>query len=334
MAKSRDLFDESTMSFGEHLEVLRYHMFFAIIGVALGVGVSLFFGRELVAIVKKPIDDALESYWDKQDKKASKQTKEIEEELRSLKTNQIILEFNRNELRRQLLGPDAEIPENQNGSDKTIRLIVSSEMFQHFRRFVKSQEEPTSHKPEEPFMVYLKVSLVGGLILSSPWVFYQLWLFVGAGLYPNERRYVYYYMPISLILFFTGIFFCFFVVFPLILGFLLDFNDWLGIRPQIRISEWISFAVTLPLMFGISFQLPLVMLFLERISIFDVKTYREKRRISILVIAIISMLLTPADPWSMLAMMFPLILLYQLGIIMCGYSPRKVPFEDEEREEV
>ena len=111
---------------------------------------------------------------------------------------------------------------------------------------------------------------------------------------------------------------------------MLDFNAWLGIKPQIRISDWISFAVTLPLMFGISFQLPLVMLFLERISIFDVPTYREKRRISILVIAVISMLLTPTDPWSMLAMMFPLILLYELGIIMCGYSPRKVAFEGEE----
>jgi sec-independent protein translocase protein TatC len=194
----------------------------------------------------------------------------------------------------------------------------------------ESEREPITIRVEEPFMTYLKVSLIGGLLLSSPWVFYQFWLFVAAGLYPHERRYVYYYMPISLVLFLTGVLFCFFGVFPLILGFLLDFNAWLGLKPQIRISDWISFAVTLPLMFGISFQLPLVMLFLERISIFDVKTYREKRRISILVIAVISMLMTPTDPYSMLAMMFPLILLYELGIVMCQYSPRKVLFEGEE----
>jgi sec-independent protein translocase protein TatC len=329
MAKLRDLFDESTMSFGEHLEVLRYHMFYAIIGVAVGVGVSLYFGRDLVGIVQKPIDDALESYWENQDQIESTQTKKDEEKKSPLKSNQIILEFNRNELRDELF-PDAEKPENQNDSDKTIKLVVSSPMFQQFERLVKSEKEPIAIKVEEAFMTYLKVSLIGGLILSSPWVFYQIWLFVAAGLYPNERRYVYYYMPISLVLFFTGLFFCFFGVFPLILGFLLDFNAWLGIKPQIRISEWISFAVTLPLMFGISFQLPLVMLFLERISIFDVPTYREKRRISILVIAVISMLMTPTDPWSMLAMMLPLILLYELGIIMCGYSPLKVPFEGEE----
>ncbi|MCH7989106.1 MAG: twin-arginine translocase subunit TatC [Planctomycetes bacterium] len=331
MAKSRDLFDESTMSFGEHLEVLRYHMFYAIIGVALGVGVSLLFGKDLVGIVQKPIDDALKTYWDNQGEKESKQTKKNEEELSSLESNQILLEFNADDLRSKLF-PDVEIPENQNDSDETITLIVSSVMFQQFERLVDSQNEPISIKVEEAFMTYLKVSLIGGLILSSPWVFYQVWLFVAAGLYPNERRYVYYYMPISLGLFFTGLFFCFFVIFPFILDFLLGFNAWLGIKPQIRISEWISFAVTLPLMFGISFQLPLVMLFLERISIFDVPTYREKRRISILVIAVISMLMTPTDPWSMLGMMIPLMLLYELGILMCVYSPRHVPFEEEERE--
>ena len=133
----------------------------------------------------------------------------------------------------------------------------------------------------------------------------------------------------SLTLFLGGVVFCFFAVFPFVLHFLLSFNAWLGVQPQIRLSEWISFAIILPLMFGISFQLPMVMLFLERISIFDAVTYRQKRRMAVLVIAILSMFLTPADPMSMLLMMFPLIVLYELGIILCAYSPVKSPFEAE-----
>lgn len=172
-------------------------------------------------------------------------------------------------------------------------------------------------------MTYLKVSLVAGLVFSSPWIFYQMWLFVAAGLYPHERKYVYVYGVMSLVLFLTGALFCFYCVFPFVLHFLLNFNKTLEIQPQIRLSEWISFAVMLPVMFGISFQLPLVMLFLERISIFSAAVYREQRRMAILVIAILSALLTPADPTSMVMMMVPLVFLYELGIRLCGWLPRE-----------
>jgi sec-independent protein translocase protein TatC len=116
--------------------------------------------------------------------------------------------------------------------------------------------------------------------------------------------------------------FCFLAVFPFVLNFLLQFNKSLQIQPQIRLSEWISFASILPIMFGISFQLPLVMLFLDRISIFNVDTYREQRRMAILVIAILSAILTPADPVSMLLMLIPMVFLYELGIRLCVWMPR------------
>ena len=177
-------------------------------------------------------------------------------------------------------------------------------------------------------MIYIKVALVAGLVLSSPWIFYQIWQFVAAGLYPHERKYVHIYLPMSIGLFLGGALFCFFVVIPYVLDFLFSFNAWLNLVPQIRITEWISFAVVLPIMFGVSFQLPLVMLFLERISIFNVQIYREKRRISILVISIISMVLTPSDPVSMMLMLIPLCLLYEFGIVLCRMQPPKVsPFE-------
>jgi len=132
-----------------------------------------------------------------------------------------------------------------------------------------------------------------------------------------------------LMLFLVGVVFCFFVVFPFVLKFLLGFATMLGVTPQIRLSEWISFALMLPVMFGLSFQLPLVMLFLDRISIFSANDYRTKRRMAILVISILSMLMTPPDPMSMMMMMCPLFGLYELGILLCGFRPRKPPFEAE-----
>jgi sec-independent protein translocase protein TatC len=184
---------------------------------------------------------------------------------------------------------------------------------------------------QEAFLTYLKVSFISGLVLTSPWVIYQIWLFVAAGLYPHERKYVYTYLPMSVGLFVFGILFCFFIVFPFILKFMLGFNKQLEVVPQIRLSEWISFAISLPVMFGIAFQLPMVMLFLERISVFDVKGYRDKRRMAIFTISIIAMLLTPPDPISMCSMMLPLVLLYELGIILCRIMPSgRTPFEAEQ----
>jgi sec-independent protein translocase protein TatC len=97
----------------------------------------------------------------------------------------------------------------------------------------------------------------------------------------------------------------------------------MNIDPDPRISEWMSFVLMLPLGFGISFQLPLVMLLLHRIGVMTVASYLDKWRIAVLVIAVLSMLLTPADPVSMLMMAVPLTGLYFLGIALCQWMPRR-----------
>ena len=212
-------------------------------------------------------------------------------------------------------------------NERPVPLQLVADEFATFRTTTDRMNKPITLNVQEAFMTYLKVALIGGIVLTSPWIFYQIWQFVAAGLYPNEQRYIYVFLPFSLVLFLSGITFCFYLVFPFVLSFLLGFNDWLGVTPQIRLSEWISFAVLMPLLFGVSFQLPLVMLFLERLSIFDAKIYREKRRIAVLVIAIASMMLTPADPASMILMMIPLVLLYELGIWLCQYIAQRNPFQ-------
>src|SRR5262249_16610023 len=131
----------------------------------------------------------------------------------------------------------------------------------------------------ETFGIWLKASLVVGAIVSSPWVFYQIWSFVAAGLYPHEKKYVHVFLPFSLGLFLLGAATAYLFVFQPVLNFLLTFNKSLGIGTDPRISEWLGFVLLLPLGFGIGFQLPLVMLFLTRIGIFSIRTYLEKWRI-------------------------------------------------------
>jgi sec-independent protein translocase protein TatC len=175
----------------------------------------------------------------------------------------------------------------------------------------------------EPFMIWFKAAMILGAIVASPWIFWQIWTFVAAGLYPQERSYVYTYLPFSLGLFFAGAAMAFFFVFPFVLKFLFSFNQRIGIDPNPRLSEWLNFALFLPLGFGISFQLPLVMLLLERIGVFTIEIYISKWRIAVLVIAVLSMMLTPADPSSMLLMGIPLTFLYFGGIGLCKWMPKR-----------
>ncbi len=357
---SKDLFDDSTMSFGEHLEVLRVHLWKAIIGVAIGIVFALFQGSAIIAIVRGPIDKALKEYGQTAEDDAQvledidfwQRTKswvadqfsidvltggDIASEEEStqngvsqpMTSDTIQVAINAGDLgdALHLVDPKMYPEPPEEARTVSIELPLSAPEFRQFKIVADRANNVVALNVQEPFLTYLKVSMISGLVLASPWVFYQLWLFVAAGLFPHERKYVYLYGTVSMVLFVVGGLFCFYLVFPFVLRFLLGFNEMLKIQPQIRLSEWISFAVTLPLLFGVSFQLPLVMLFMERLSIFDVTDYREKRRISILVISIISMFLTPADPVSMLMMMFPLILLYELGIWLCQLSPPKSPFE-------
>jgi sec-independent protein translocase protein TatC len=180
----------------------------------------------------------------------------------------------------------------------------------------------------EGFGVYVKASLLVGVLLASPWIFYQIWNFVAAGLYPHERRYIHTYLPFSIGLFLFGAALAFFVVFGPVLDFLLSFNRSMDIGVEPRINEWLSFVWILPVGFGVGFQLPLVMLFLERIGVFTVKSYLSQWRVAVLVIVVIAGILMPPDPYSMLLNAGALTVLYFGGILLCKLMPRRSsPFD-------
>jgi sec-independent protein translocase protein TatC len=355
-ARSKDLFDDSVMTFGEHLEELRMRLIKAIYGLVLAMLVTLLFGEQIILFIREPVDAALERAQIRAVHKKIQVTDDVKgyslmrslwESLRGQfvppstptlpptkadpEAERIIqIELPAYDFARQLhdLAPEKYPEPPDELKDQKLQLPAASDAFVDLRTRIKKINEPVTLNVQEAFITYMKVAFISGFILASPWIFYQLWLFVAAGLYPHERKYVYTYLPMSIGLFFAGAAFCFYAVFPTILDFLLGFNERMGITPQIRISEYISFAVMLPLVFGVSFQLPLVMLFLHKVSIFQVRDYREKRRMAILVIAVIAMVLTPtSDPMTMFLMMAPLMALYEVGIYLCVWTESKSPFE-------
>lgn len=358
--RQRDLFEDSSMNFGDHLDELRFYLIRSLIGVIIVCVFTLSFGNHLVALVRGPIDKALvrhglsdfkiddvgteslterfKKWWNQPTEGEDQEAAELHAKLEGQKVQ---IEIPSKELLKALRQvapnrfsesadqPDQKEKTEQDKSPQSIRLTISAPEFSIFREGIKKQNRPVTLNVQEAFMTYIKVAVVSGLVISSPWIFYNAWMFVAVGLYPHERSFVYIYGAMSLCLFLAGAVFCFYAVFPFVLEFLLSFNAWLDVQPQIRLSEWVSFAVFLPLMFGVSFQLPLVMVFLNRLNIFTETVYREQRRIAWLVIAALSMLLTPSDPTSMLLMMFPLIFLYEFGIWLCKMNPTNNPFGDE-----
>ncbi len=321
-----DLFRESTMTFGEHLEELRGCLFRALVGLMIGFVIGLFVGDTVVNWIQVPLRRALIRYYTTQANQiVQSRLKELTElgysgeTLQEAQTRRMFPErvfVNPAEFGKRL---GLEAPEGGNG-DGNSRLVGITV----WRPIEEDRRVRTaSLNAHEAFAIYIKAALLVGAVVSSPWIFLQIWRFVAAGLYWHERKFVYIFLPFSLALFLAGVFIAFFVVFEPVLQFLLTFNSWLNIDPEPRISEWLNFVLILPLGFGITFQLPLVMLFLERIGVFTVQNYLNQWKIAVVVIFTLAMLFTPPDPWSMIAMAIPLSGLYFGGILLCKVLPRK-----------
>ena len=341
-----NLFESSTMSFGEHLEELRACLFKSLIALVIGFCVGLCVGPYVVDFIQRPLKAALTDYYEGQsaDRIDSERDKRLIEDHHLMAEKHyvdpdVILRQLKKRYPQKLR--DVDLPptsESETDTDKEAgtgeEADVSRDDLMPILLWHPTEDDPRvrakSFNAHEAFVIYVKASLLVGVLLASPYIFYQLWTFVAAGLYPREKKYVHVFLPVSLGLFFLGACLAFFFVFEPVLKFLLGINKALGIDIDPRISEWLSFVLVLPLGFGVSFQLPLVMLFLERIGIFDIHTYLSKFRVAILVIFVIAMFLTPADPTSMFLMAAPLTVLYFLGILLCKLMPRsKSPFDEE-----
>lgn len=169
--------------------------------------------------------------------------------------------------------------------------------------------------PIDKFMAHMQVSLLASAIITAPLWLYQVWLFIAPGLYNTEQKIGRYFIFFGTILFLLGVAFVYKIVYPMAFKYLLTFGGGID-KPMITISEYLSFFITTTLLFGCSFELPLILVVLGMLGIIDDKVLREKRRVAIMVLAVFSAIITPPDAISMLAMLIPLLILYEISIIL------------------
>jgi sec-independent protein translocase protein TatC len=187
--------------------------------------------------------------------------------------------------------------------------------------------------PAEAFWAHLKIAMVSGLMLSIPVLFLQIWRFVSPGLLEKEKKYAFPFVSVGSMLFMIGASFCFFIVLPFAMGFLLTYKT-ASLTPMISVNKYIDFCLKFLLAFGIIFELPVVIVFLTRLGIVTPRMLSKNRKYAVLLAFVIAALLTPTpDAFNQTLMAVPIIFLYEGGIIASRLFTRRKKENDDKGEE-
>jgi sec-independent protein translocase protein TatC len=177
--------------------------------------------------------------------------------------------------------------------------------------------------PLEPFFVQMKISLVAGLALALPIILYQVWLFLAPALYLHEKKYVYFFIPTGTAAFILGDLFFLYLVWPLIISFSLAYESEF-LFSMLNLTHFINFCLRLLVLFGLIFELPLVLLILARTGVVQLDFLRRQRRVAILLSALVAAF--HADVVTMTVIAIPIYAMYELSILairVFGGSPRR-----------
>lgn len=185
-----------------------------------------------------------------------------------------------------------------------------------------------------PFLTPLKLTLVLSVFVAMPFILYQVWAFVAPGLYMHERKLVFPLMVSSVVLFYAGMAFAYFVVFPLVFGFFTATAPE-GVAVMTDISKYLDFVLTIFFAFGVAFEVPIFTILLVWTGVITPEGLREKRPYIIVGAFIVGMLLTPPDVFSQTLLAVPMWLLFELGLFFSRYFLKlKAQREQEEAEEL
>jgi sec-independent protein translocase protein TatC len=367
-----DIFANTRMSFGDHIEELRQRMFAAIkwlllflvigfildaIGEAVG-NPKIGIGKPMLKVITDPVEQQVRDFYNRRiervtNERFAQQVNSTPDEIarirQKLKDNENNLSALTAEEKAKLLIstqpmpvilpteplakalgiPPEQVKQKEVQLDAQVIPAKLTSLVEQGHGLLEDRQHLSTLSVQEGFVIYFKVSILCGVVLASPFILYQFWAFVGAGLYPHEKRYVYMLFGPSLVLFLAGIALCQFLVLPGAVKALLAFNEWLGFDPDIRLREWLGLAIVLPLVFGVSFQTPLVMIFLNRIGMFTAADYLSYWRAAIMVLAVFAALITPTpDIVTMMYLFLPMFGLYLIGIAVCHFFPGVIE-EDE-----
>jgi Tat protein translocase TatC len=309
------------MSFGEHLEELRGRLFKALGAVLLGVVALVPFKHRVTEVYIAPyrkcwfmhyenyvakLDEriGLEKHWDLTPAdKAAVAAKVAEQEGLWRRRLEFNLEY-RDRIRNGKFEPAlVNDIETQGGFPLSYNLKATGGL--------------------DDIWIFMSATMLFGVILASPIVIWQVWAFVAAGLYQKERKVVWTYLPFGTALLATGVLFGYYLAVPFGYYMLVNYMELDQVGPLFNVSHYFSFFFSFCTALGLVFQLPLVMLVVNKIGLVSHAAMRKSWRYVILGICFVSMIVTPPDPFSMLLMATPMVLLYMLGLALTALVERK-----------
>lgn len=181
----------------------------------------------------------------------------------------------------------------------------------------------------EGFLTHMKLAIVAGIFVMSPFIFYQVWAFIAPGLYREEKRFIVPVAISSALCFIAGGLFCYFVVFPNAFRFFMTYSDG-AFQAMPSMKEYFGFTIQLMLAFGLIFEMPLFCFFLAKMGIVKASAMRRFRRYFIVIAFILGAFLTPPDPLSQMLMAGPLLILYELSILIAAAAGKKKEAAEED----
>lgn len=291
-----DPMESTRMSLGEHLEELRVRLVRGIVGLAIAFAVGWVIQEPIQRVILRPLEQSLEAL-------SERAVEEAE----------------------AFLAANSDVP-------RTELFLTADPEDLRLRRPIDTR--PMQTGVAEGFLVTVRIVFYFALFAGAPLLLWQLWQFVAAGLYPNERKNVTRLFPHSVVLFLAGVTFGYFVLVPVAMYFLIGFVPLDLVRPEIRLSEYFSLLTALSLAIGLIFQLPLLMTLLARSGIVPVERFSEWRRFFVLGAFVLAAMLTPPDPYTMMMMAGPTMLLYEIGVVAARAAVRRAEGVGEASEAV
>lgn len=175
----------------------------------------------------------------------------------------------------------------------------------------------------DPLFVFMQFAFIIGIVLTSPVILYQLWAFVSPGLYEKERKVTLSYIPISVLLFLAGLSFSYYILFPFVVDFMKRISQDLNVNQVIGINEYFHFLLQLTIPFGLLFQMPVILMFLTRLGIVTPMFLAKVRKYAYFVLLVIAALITPPELLSHMMVTVPLLILYEISILISRGAYRK-----------
>jgi Tat protein translocase TatC len=290
MAEERDPFEHTRMSLGEHLRELRTRLFRSVIAVVVAFCVAFYFYDPIFDIVAKPMNDVLA---------------EVDLEQRA-KYEALLLE-------ERATAPD---------TPRTKYFLLDDPSDNRLLADLTVSQRMTLVGVGDGFSVVMRICIIAALVLSMPIVLWQVWQFVAAGLYPNERRAILKFFPITIGLFASGVLFGYFVMCPFGFKFMVTVFAPEKVAYIASVAPYLDWLQAVTLALGLMFQLPILIYVVVRIGLIERRSLARFRPYFILVAFIVGGILTPPDPITQFLAAGPMILLYELGLLWTWFLPK------------